>query len=254
MKAGLPFWWQKNNILNAIILLLYSLVANSNVVPKEIGYAKDYMEKGDFAKAYCLIEPLAEQGNPSAQHLLGWMYHNGYGLAIDDEQTLDWWYKAAEQGFSDAEYSLAVMYELGEGVRRDLFKAMEFYLSAARKGHQDARSSLKQILLNRYQEVFQYLLDISRNEYHLFDPQYQIRVKRANIRSAPSPKDKIVTVLQKETKLIVLKKQGNWSEIILPAKGKLAWVYSPLLEKVGSENTQVSSASSEKAIPEKNRD
>ncbi|MCB1737747.1 MAG: SEL1-like repeat protein, partial [Gammaproteobacteria bacterium] len=59
------------------------------------------MEAGNFADAYCLWKPLAQQGYVEAQYSLGWMYANGYGLAMDEAQALSWWKRAADRGHAD---------------------------------------------------------------------------------------------------------------------------------------------------------
>ena len=46
---------------------------------------------GDYAEAYCLWRPLAEQGYAEAQYHLGWLYANGNGLAVDIDRALGFW-------------------------------------------------------------------------------------------------------------------------------------------------------------------
>ena len=58
----------------------------------------------------------AEQGNASAQFILGFMYANGYGVPKDDQAAVKWYRLAAEQGHAKAQSNLGVMYEKGRGV------------------------------------------------------------------------------------------------------------------------------------------
>ena len=98
------------------------------------------MREGNFAEAYCILRPHAEAGDAEAQYNVGWMYLNGYGLAINDSLALEWWQRAADQGHVDAIFSMAMLYSLGEGqVRKDMDRAVDLYLLAAEEGHEDAR-------------------------------------------------------------------------------------------------------------------
>ncbi len=54
--------------------------------------------RGDYATALKEWRPLAEQGDASAQHNLGWMYHLGQGVPQDDVQARMWLNLAAAQG------------------------------------------------------------------------------------------------------------------------------------------------------------
>ena len=76
-------------------------------------------ERGDYAAAYRLIKPLAEQGNAKAQFNLGLMYKEGEGVPQDYTETMKWYRKAAEQDLADAQYFLGAMYGKGQGVPQD---------------------------------------------------------------------------------------------------------------------------------------
>ncbi|MDQ6998066.1 MAG: SH3 domain-containing protein [Mariprofundus sp.] len=58
---------------------------------------------------------------------------------------------------------------------------------------------------------------------------YKISVDVANVRSTPSSDATVVAKLKRETKVIVLKQEGDWYQIRLN-KRKPAWVYHTLLE------------------------
>ena len=102
-------------------------------------------EKGDYATALREWEPLAEQGNASAQFNLGVMYDNGIGVAENDKVAAQWYQRAAEQSDADAQYNLGVMYEYGEGVPRDDKLAAQWYQRAAEQGHAEAQYNLAQM-------------------------------------------------------------------------------------------------------------
>ena len=62
----------------------------------------DAYERGDYATALREWTPLAEQGDPVAQHALGWMYANGKGVEKNLTEAMKWYRKAAEQGNENA--------------------------------------------------------------------------------------------------------------------------------------------------------
>lgn len=144
----------------------------------------DAYKAGRFNEALALLKPLAEEGDAWAQHLLGMIYLNPYGVsgfskdvleadiwfAKAAEQGLDsaqhslgrrcfrqegvskdyaecarWMRKAAEQGHANAQHDLADMYSEGVGVQRDQLEAKEWYRKAADQGHEQAQLKLKKI-------------------------------------------------------------------------------------------------------------
>ena len=66
------------------------------------------------------IEPVlaaADNGNATAQALVGTMYYYGYGLSQDYKKALFWYKLAAEFGEVSAQATLGRMYYLGHAVR-----------------------------------------------------------------------------------------------------------------------------------------
>ena len=96
-------------------------------------------EKNDYATALKEWLPAAEKGDPYAQHMLGFLYAQGRGVAIDPAKTVSWWEKAARQGFAPAQYTLGSLYRRGLGVKRDLKKARIWIGRAADAGYPDAQ-------------------------------------------------------------------------------------------------------------------
>ena len=56
-----------------------------------------YNDKND-TQAVRLLQPLAEQGLPEAQDMLGYCYENGIGVEQDSQQAVYWYRKAADNG------------------------------------------------------------------------------------------------------------------------------------------------------------
>ena len=97
-------------------------------------------DRGKYAVALDLWQPLAEQGNPDAQAGLGSMYLGGYGITRNEAAAMAWFRKAAEQGQANGQFSLASLYY----GRKEYSSAASWYRRAADQGN-----ALAQIRLAR---------------------------------------------------------------------------------------------------------
>ncbi len=100
----------------------------------------------DYDTALRILHPIATEGHPEAQVIIGYMYANGEGVRPDDEHAVSWFRKAAEQGNADGQTNLGFMYATGRGVTMDPGQAMEWYLYAAEQGHAGAQQNLAAFL------------------------------------------------------------------------------------------------------------
>jgi TonB family protein len=96
----------------------------------------------DPAKALEFYRAAAEQGDLSAQLMLGLMYSTGDGAAIDPTQARVWMQKAIEQGNDDARTALGEMLRDGRGGDADMAKALALFNQAADNGEQAAMYDL----------------------------------------------------------------------------------------------------------------
>ena len=103
-----------------------------------MGKCSDAYDKKDYETARREWEPLAKDGNSSAQFNLGYMYFRGQGVLQNNETAVKWWRLAAEQGNADAQYNLGVMYGNGTGVIQDNVYAHMWWNIAASSGDEDA--------------------------------------------------------------------------------------------------------------------
>jgi TPR repeat protein len=86
----------------ATILLMLNLAAPLVAEPLEDGYSA--YTRGDFATAMRIMRPLADQGNVTAQTVVGLMYYFNYG---GDYVSAHMWFNlAAAQGNAFAEMFL----------------------------------------------------------------------------------------------------------------------------------------------------
>jgi TPR repeat protein len=120
--------------------LLFALATPVAAGPFEDGLAA--YERGDYATAFRLWRPLAEQGEAKAQNNLGVMYDKGLGAAQDYAEAVKWYRRAAEQGDAGAQHSLGFMYAKGHGVAQDYAEALKWYRRAAEQGNARAQHNL----------------------------------------------------------------------------------------------------------------
>jgi TPR repeat protein len=104
--------------------------------------AETAFQKGDYAKALKLARPLAEDGNPRAEAVVGSAYYRGRGVAQSDTEAATWFKRAAEQGDAVARFTLGVMYGEGRGVPQDFTEAARWYERAAEQGDAQAQYNL----------------------------------------------------------------------------------------------------------------
>ncbi len=107
--------------------------------------AVDALQRGDFETSFILTEALANEGNALAQHFLGWHYHKGLGIAVDDDKAVIWWQLAARSGIPEAQQGLDWAYEHGRGIARDLEQAYLWYTRAVSAGDTTAQESLSKL-------------------------------------------------------------------------------------------------------------
>lgn len=121
-------------------LALQSAPALAASDPLEAG--KDAYLANDFKRAYEILRPLAERGNPDAQITLGIMFDYGQGVAKDDAQATEWYRKAAMQGMPAVQHNLGVKYFEGIGIDKDYAEAARWWRMAAKLGFAESQYSL----------------------------------------------------------------------------------------------------------------
>ena len=76
------------------------------------------------------------------------MYHEGYGVAKNYQESLKWYKKAAIQGDAKAQVLIGAMYAAGRGVAKNYIKAYKWFSLSASKGNKNA-DNLLSILENK---------------------------------------------------------------------------------------------------------
>jgi len=115
-------------------VLLLTLLVGTPAFSDDFQRGLTAYQSGDYATALREWTPLAEQGNASAQHKMGWMYRKGKGVPQDDKTAVKWYRLAAKQGYAGAQNNLASMYANGHGVPQDYKTAVKWFRLAAEQG------------------------------------------------------------------------------------------------------------------------
>ncbi len=104
----------------------------------------------EYAQAFNVWLPLAEQGNAQAQVAIALMYMMSYGVQPDEAQAVRWFRKAADQGDARAQYMLGMMYYRGDGVEPNSEAALRWFERAADKGFVESEMELGRLYRDGY--------------------------------------------------------------------------------------------------------
>lgn len=115
-------------LIGVIATLAVALPATAGADP--LRDAQAAFDRGKYATALELWQPLAEQGDPEAQSGLGNLYVGGYGVARDEAAAMAWFRKAAEQGDARGQFGLGSLHY----ARREYGPAASWYRRAAEQG------------------------------------------------------------------------------------------------------------------------
>lgn len=128
----------------ALAVLLWIALAASVALAAshELDDAWAAFQKGDYATALQVLRPLAQQGQPEAQHGLGVMYEFGDGVEPNKAEAAKWYRVAADAGLAIAQFSYGNMLLAGEGVDQNDVEAIKWFRLAADQGLANAQHNL----------------------------------------------------------------------------------------------------------------
>jgi len=192
--------------------------------------AREAAQRGDYAVAYCIWRPLAEGGHVPSQYHLGWMYANGEGLVLDEEEAVRWWRPAADKGHTEAQFRMAMAYLYGEGVERDHARAIDWLFVVARKGDEDARGLLLRLAEDGNEAALSLLRRLLKDGWEGLGDRRVVGVDRGNLRARPSTQSKVVTVVTQGQALVALGGSGDWLQVGLVGTDIIAWAHKSLIK------------------------
>lgn len=101
-----------------------------------------HLENKEYNKAIECFHEASENGNVQAQHMLGLLYFQGYGISPDYDKCLKYFNAAASRGYDKSLFHLGQIYSEGEIVEQDHGKALEFFKAAADLGNDGALNDM----------------------------------------------------------------------------------------------------------------
>lgn len=107
-------------------------------------------EDNDLSNAYEVLFPLAESGDPKAQHYLGLLYCES-DFQEDYELAATWFEKAINQSFFDSSYSLGMLHLHGLTSNSSLDQATKFFKQAFRAGIFNGYFELGKYFVSKHQ-------------------------------------------------------------------------------------------------------
>jgi TPR repeat protein len=136
-----------------VAFAILSLVLAPLSLGADFGKGQSAYNSADYETAIAEWRQLAEDGHVKAQFGMGQLYSNGFGVAMNDAEALQWFSLAAEQGHADAMQSIAVMHANGWGVPQSDAEAFKWYGLAAENGVTAAQVAVARMLTDGYWEV-----------------------------------------------------------------------------------------------------
>ncbi|MGY3943810.1 tetratricopeptide repeat protein [Aeromonas tecta] len=118
--------------IGVIGLVIWRLIPLST--EQDLAAANRAWRVGQFDDATHIWQPLAEQGQPRAQALMGWSHEVGQGSEQDLARAIALYRQSAEAGDAFGQYRLGELYLRGVGVPRDLRVAFHWMDLAAHNG------------------------------------------------------------------------------------------------------------------------
>lgn len=96
--------------------------------------ARAAFDKEDYAAAYALYKPAADQGTAEAQYRIALMHKFGWGTERDHAVAARLFRAAADQAHAEAQSELAIYYKDGRGVAKDMAQAAAWFQKASEQG------------------------------------------------------------------------------------------------------------------------
>ena len=128
-------------IIGAIACLVATLMigeARAGTDDEEFRQGLSAFNTGDYAGALEVWRPLAERGEPRSEAGIGFMYHRGLGVGLDDREAAVWLLRAAEQGQAEGQLMLGMLFYYGRGVTQSYVQAYAWCELAENGGNSDA--------------------------------------------------------------------------------------------------------------------
>jgi TPR repeat protein len=125
-------------LIVALSAILMALMAHAGTADDDFRQGLTAFNTGDYPTALRLWRPLAERDDPRSEAGLGFMYHRGLGVAVDDGEAAIWLRRAAEHGQAEGQLMLGILFYYGRGVPQSFVRAYAWCELAESDGNADA--------------------------------------------------------------------------------------------------------------------
>lgn len=203
-------------------------------VENALAQAAEDIRLGNYAHAYLTWRELANKRDPEAEYNLGWIYHNGYGVAVDNSAAAYWWQRAAGHGKTEALFDLGnLYYHGGKGIKRSFDDAIPWFMQAAEEGHEEAKLLLTNLVSNNHRAVADQRAEVIKLLAEAAGG-LPLRVKPAwaNLRATPAITGRLVKAVPRGTLLTKLDQQDDWLKVKLPDLDEPVWISVDLVMPV----------------------
>ena len=210
------------------------------------------------AGAFKWFKKAAIQGHSTAMFNIGVAYWDGSGIQKNRTKALQWWEKSAIAGNSGAQFNLGLAYYIGEEVITDLDKATQWISMAAKQNHAEAEriynilirnsptltknesartenNSNSEIVESENIVIDQAAIPTIESSQKTETVQKQTQteefwktIQKANLLTKPNESGLNISSLPAGAPVEVIKSQGEWSQVTLPAGLKM-WVYEKFI-------------------------
>ena len=128
----------------------YSTKKSSQILKEEQEEKEDLYKKGEeclygingiqkLEAAYGNFLSAAEQGNSSAEYMVGVLLETGAGVQKNPQEALLWYKRAANNANTKAQYKLGKKYIYGEDIEKDIELGKKLIWKAAQNGNKSAQ-------------------------------------------------------------------------------------------------------------------
>jgi uncharacterized protein len=130
--------------LMGVALIVPALLFAQDVARPRFDEGIEAFQRGDVRVAFKVWKQLAAGGDKNAMFNVGYMYHQGLGVATNVDAAAEWYQKAAQGGHPAAANNLAVMYSTGRGYIIAQYDdlAMHWYTASSEGGNVNAKFNL----------------------------------------------------------------------------------------------------------------
>jgi TPR repeat protein len=123
-----------------VAMLVLVAIGPAGAGPVEDG--EEAYRRKNYSRAFTLLRPEAERGQPRAQYLIGRLYEDGFGVERNYGEAARWYRAAAEHGDPLAQHALSVFYAVGWGVAADPAESVKWLRRSAEQGYYYAQNDL----------------------------------------------------------------------------------------------------------------